>query len=297
MTRVWFLLAILLVSCVPPAAAQRSEAGSALFILSNLNGLEGAQRLEGIAYGTHSRQKLDVYLPTGTRAKSRGMVVFGYGGGYTDGNRDEYRFIGQVFASLGLVTIIYDYRLHPEVRFPTYLEDAALALRWSYDNAAKYGADKYAMILAGHSAGAHIAAMLATNPVHLEMVGLQPRSLSLVLCLAGGYDFWNAQTGFISPDIAQVMQGAAPQATQPLEFLSPFVPPMLLMHGTADQVLPIAQARTFATRAKSIGADVTLLEYGGDHASTVIDLSTVLRFRSNQYEDLIQQLKMRGFLD
>jgi acetyl esterase/lipase len=285
-----------LISCVPPAAFPRSEAGSALYILSNLSGLEGAQRLESIAYGTHPRQKLDLYIPTGSRAKSKGMVIFGYGGGFKDGNRDEYRFIGQLFASLGLVTVIYDYRLYPEVQFPTYLEDAALAVRWAYDRAAKYGADKYAMILAGHSAGAHIAAMLATNSVHLEMVGLQPRIFNLVLCLGGAYDFWNTQTGFISPDIAQVMQGASPQATQPLEFLTPFVLPMLLMHGINDQVLPITQARTFATKAKAIGADVTLLEYSGDHASTVIDLSTPLRFRSTQYDDLIHELKTRGFL-
>ena len=296
MSRVLFLLLLLLVSCVPSAAMPRTEAGSALYILSNLNGLDGAQRLEGMAYGAHPRQKLDVYLPTGSRAKSKGMVVFGYGGGYKDGNRDEYRFIGQVFASLGLMTVIYDYRLYPEVRFPTYLEDAALAVRWVFDNAAKYGADKYAMILAGHSAGAHIAALLATNPVHLEMVGLQPRIFNLVLCLGGGYDFWDAQTGFISPDIGEVMQGADPKATQPLEFLSAFVPPMLLMHGTADQVLPVNQARTFAARAKMIGADVTLLEYSTDHASTVIDLSLSLRFRSKQYDDLVAQLKARGFL-
>ena len=296
MPRVLILLLFVLISCVPPAATPRTEAGSALYILSNLNGSDGVQRLEGITYGSHTRQKLDLYLPTGSRAKSRGMVIFGYGGGYKDGNRDEYRFIGQVFASLGLVTIIYDYRLYPNVRFPTYLEDAALAVRWAYDNAAKYGADKYAMILAGHSAGAHIAAMLATNPVHLEMVGLQPRIFNLVLCLGGAYDFWNAQTGFISSDIGEVMQGASPQASQPLEFLTAFVPPMLLMHGIADQVLPINQARIFATRAKSIGADVTLREYTGDHASTVIDLSVPLRFRSSQYDDLVLQLKTRGFL-
>jgi acetyl esterase/lipase len=296
MPRVLILLLFVLVSCVPPAAIPRTEAGNALYILSNLNGLDGALRFEGITYGSLERQKLDLYLPTGSRAKSKGIVIFGYGGGFKDGNRDEYRFIGQVFASLGLVTVVYDYRLYPNVRFPTYLEDAALAVRWAYDNAAKYGADKYAMILAGHSAGAHIAALLATNPVHLEMVGLQPRIFNLVLCLGGAYDFWNAQTGFISTDISEVMQGANPQATQPLEFLNPFVPPMLLMHGEADQVLPMNQARTFAARAKAINADVLLLEYLGDHASSVIDLSLPLRFRSRQYDDLILQLKARGFL-
>jgi acetyl esterase/lipase len=290
------LLCLLLVACVP-TNTPRSEAGSALYILSNTSGLEGTQRLEGIAYGAHPRQKLDVYVPTGTQAAAKGIVVFGYGGGYTDGNRDEYRFIGQVFASLGLVTVVYDYRLFPEVRFPTYLEDAALAVRWAYDHAGDYGADKYAMLLAGHSAGAHIAALLATNPKYLEAVQMQPRQLGLVLALGGGYQFWNAQTGFISPDIAQVMQGAAPLETQPIEFISPFSANMVLMHGSQDQVLPIGQARAFAARAKQVGADVTLLEYPGDHASTVIDLSTTLRFRSSQYNDLVKVLKARGFLD
>jgi acetyl esterase/lipase len=289
------LLCLLLVACVP-TTTPRTEAGSALYILSNTNGLEGARRLEGIAYGSHPRQKLDVYVPTGSRAASRGMVVFGYGGGYKDGNRDEYRFIGQVFAHLGLVTVVYDYRLFPEVRFPTYLEDAALAVRWTYDHAADYGADKYAMLLAGHSAGAHIAALLATNPKYLAAVEMQPRQLGLVLALGGGYQFWNAQTGFLSPDFAEVMQGAAPLETQPIEFISPFSASMVLMHGTQDQVLPPQQARAFAQKAKQVGADVVLLEYPGDHASTVIDLSTTLRFRSSQYADLVKVLEARGFL-
>jgi acetyl esterase/lipase len=288
------LLCLLLVACVP-TTTPRTEAGSALYILSNTNGLEGVRRLEGIAYGAHPRQKLDVYLPT-KQAASKGMVVFGYGGGYTDGNRDEYRFIGQVFASLGLVTVVYDYRLFPEVRFPTYLEDAALAVRWAYDHAGNYGADKYTMLLAGHSAGAHIAALLATNSKYLGAVQMQPRQLGLVLALGGGYQFWNAQTGFLSPDFAQVMQGADPVQTQPIEFISPFSANMVLMHGSQDQVLPIGQARAFALRAKQVGANVQLLEYPGDHASTVIDLSTTLRFRSSQYADLLNILEARGFL-
>jgi acetyl esterase/lipase len=293
-TRV-FLLCWLLVACVP-THIPRTEAGSALYILSNTSQLERAKRLEAISYGSHPRQKLDVYLPTGSRAASKGMVIFGYGGGYKDGNRDEYRFIGQVFANLGLVTVVYDYRLYPEVRFPTYLEDAALVVRWAYDHAADYGADKYALLLSGHSAGAHMAALLATNPKYLEQVNMQPRQLALVLCLGGGYQFWDAQTGFLSPDFAEVMQGAAPLETQPLEFLNPFVPSMVLMHGTNDQVLPIGQARAFAQKALAVGADVKLLEYPGDHASTVIDLSTTLRFRSSQYLDLVRVLQARGFL-
>ncbi len=294
MARVWLFLCVCLIGCVP-TNIPRSEAGSALYLLSNLSGLEGITRVSR-SYGLHPRQVLDIYTPNQASSTTRGAIIFGYGGGYKDGNRDEYRFIGETFSSLGFVTIIYDYRLYPEVQFPTYLEDAASVMRWVFDHAAEYRLNLERLILAGHSAGAHIAAMLATNPTYLERVNLKPRAIALVVCLAGGYDFWNEQTGFISADIAAVMQGAPPAATQPIRFLTGAEPPMLLMHGQADTILPIAQARVFAQRAKRLGMDITMFEYSGDHASTVIDLAAPLRFRSSQYRDFIKFLQTKGLL-
>ncbi len=161
---------VIALSACAPFDSRRSEAGNWLAVLSNVTPLGDTQYLPGNAYGPNPRQQLDVYIPraaaTQPATKPRPVVVFGYGGGLSDGNRDEYRFVGEAFASLGFVTVVYDYRLFPEVSFPTYLQDAVLALRWSRDNASRVGGDAKRLILAGHSAGAFIAAMLAVNPVY-----------------------------------------------------------------------------------------------------------------------------------
>ena len=273
-------------------------------MLSNVTPLGDTQYLPGNAYGANPRQKLDVYIPrvaaTQPAAQPRPVVVFGYGGGLTDGNRDEYRFVGEAFASLGFVTVVYDYRLHPEVSFPTYLQDAALALRWARDNASRFGGDAKRLVLAGHSAGAFIAAMLAVNPTYLNQVGMEPRDLALVLCLSGAYDFYNPSQlmhdGFISDDIARVMRPATFE-TQPIRFISGEEPPFLIVHGRQDSVLPVEQARGFVQRLRTTGQAVTYLEYDLDHASTVTTLAQPLRELSPLYSDLKRALQSRGLLE
>ena len=117
---------VLLLSAYVPFDSRRSEAGNWLSVLSNVTPLDDIQHLLGYAYGSNPRQKLDVYIPRAAASQPHPVVVFGYGGVLTDGNRDEYRFVGEAFASLGFVTVVYDYRLYPEVSFPTYSQDAAL---------------------------------------------------------------------------------------------------------------------------------------------------------------------------
>ena len=303
MTRSLPLLALLLLAFVAcaPFDPRRSEAGNWLTVLSNVTPLGDTQFLPNHAYGSDPRQQLDVYVPrAASAAQPRPVVVFGYGGGLSDGNRDEYRFVGEAFASLGFVTVIYDYRLYPEVSFPTYLQDAALALRWARDNTPQYGGDPKRLILAGHSAGALIAAMLAVNPTYLNQVGMQPSDLSLVLCLSGAYDFYDPEqtlhSGFISDDIARVMLPATLE-TQPIRFVTGFEPPLLIVHGRQDSVLPVEQARGFVKTLRTRGSRVTYLEYDLDHASTVTTLAQPLRKLSSVYDDLKRELQSRGFLE
>ncbi|MFZ4532160.1 MAG: alpha/beta hydrolase, partial [Alsobacter sp.] len=81
----------------------------------------GADRVaEGIAYGAHPRQRLDIYSSSGAAAGRRPapVVIFVYGGSWTGGRRAEYAFVGRALASRGIVTAVVDYRLVPEVRFP-----------------------------------------------------------------------------------------------------------------------------------------------------------------------------------
>ena len=299
MLRVLLLTSALVtvLSACAPFDPRRSEAGNWLAVLSNVTPLNGIQHLPGFAYGSNPRQKLDVYIPRAAASQPRPLVVFGYGGGLTDGNRNEYRFVGEAFASLGFVTVIYDYRLYPEVSFPTYLQDAALALRWARDNAPRYGGDAKRLILAGHSAGAFIAAMLAVNPAYLSQVGMKPQELSLVLCLSGAYDFYDSvRQEFISEDIARVMRPETFE-TQPIRFVSGREPPFVVVHGRQDGVLPVEQARGFAQRLRTFGQAVTYLEYDLDHASTVTTLAQPLRGLSPLYSDLKRELQSRGFLE
>ncbi len=100
-----------------------------------------------IAYGPLQRQKLDFYKPEMPRPDGK-TVVFFYGGNWDSGTKSDYRFVAQALASRGIAAIVADYRLYPEVRFPTFIEDGAMAVRWAADT---IGTDR--LFLMGHSAG------------------------------------------------------------------------------------------------------------------------------------------------
>ncbi len=140
------------------------------------------------AYGPAERQRMDVYRPVGT-APGAPMAVFFYGGSWSSGERADYKFVGEALASRGIVTVVADYRLSPEVRYPVFLQDCALAVRWARDNAQRLGASPSRLFVTGHSAGAYNAAMLALDARWLSEVAMQPGELAGWAGLAGPYDF------------------------------------------------------------------------------------------------------------
>jgi acetyl esterase/lipase len=136
-----------------------------------------------LAYGSAERQRADVYLPEPAVAGAP-IAVFFYGGSWSSGSRADYRFVGEALASRGIVTVVADYRLSPEVRYPVFLEDCALAVRWAGAQAAALGASRERLFIVGHSAGAYNAAMLALDP---RWLGREP--IAGWAGLAGPYDF------------------------------------------------------------------------------------------------------------
>ena len=140
------------------------------------------------AYGSAGRQRMDVYLPVNAEPGAP-MAVFFYGGSWSSGERADYKFVGEALASRGVVTVIADYRLSPEVRYPVFLQDCALAVRWARDNAQRLGASPDRLFVTGHSAGAYNAAMLALDARWLAEVAMQPAELAGWAGLAGPYDF------------------------------------------------------------------------------------------------------------
>jgi len=106
-----------------------------------------------IDYGSEERQQLDLYH-AGDSTIARPVVVFLHGGAWMQGSKDQYLFVGEALVSKGFVAVIPNYRLFPDVKFPTFVEDNALALKWVYNNIQRFGGDPNDVYIMGHSAGA-----------------------------------------------------------------------------------------------------------------------------------------------
>jgi acetyl esterase/lipase len=211
--------------------------------------LQPHRLLSDIAYGDQPRHRLDVYLPR-RGVKPCPVVVFLYGGTWSSGDRGVYRFLGAALAARGLLAVIPDYRVYPSVRYPAFVEDAAGAVRWSRDNAARFDADSDRIFVMGHSAGAHIAAMLAFEPGWLSAAGVP--GLSGMIGLAGPYDFE------IDSDLLRGVFGGEEnrRLSQPLAHVTADGPPALLATGEADTTVAPRHTRALAAAIRAAGGEV-----------------------------------------
>lgn len=236
-----------------------------------------------IAYGSHPRQQLDVYRP-GKGAGAAPVVVFFYGGAWREGNRGDYLFVGEALAAHGFVAVLADYRLYPEVRFPGFVADGAAAVAWARRHAAEFGGDPRQLFVMGHSAGAHIALMLATDARHLDAVGMTPQDLAGAIGLAGPYDF----LPFKSERTAEVFDPPAhwPQS-QPINFASGREPPLLLLAGEDDDIVSPGNSTRLAARVGELGGKVEVIRYPGTgHRGILAALAAPLRNRYRVLDDI-----------
>jgi len=229
-----------------------------------------------ISYGSTARARLEVYQPVDPNNSSP-VVVFFYGGNWDSGDRRDYRFVGEALASKGIVAVLPDYRLYPEVRYPDFLSDCAQAVRWTIDHIGKYGGDARRLILMGHSAGAYNAAMLALNAQYLRDAGVDSERIAGFVGLAGPYDFLPPRGAitravFGYPDI--------PVTTQPIHFASIGAPRGLILSGARDDVVDPGNSRRLVARLRHAGAPVHEIEYPAlDHHTLVGALAAPLRSR------------------
>ncbi|NUS99492.1 MAG: alpha/beta hydrolase [Sphingomonas sp.] len=242
---------------------------------SRIGGDPARLALRGAAYGGHPRQKLDVWAPPRPASQKLPVVIFFYGGGWVSGDRSDYGFAGRAFASRGFVAVVPDYRLVPEVRFPSFMEDGALAVKWVRDHIADYGGDPARITLAGHSAGSYVAAMLALDRHYLRDAGVEPTVVRAAALMSGPYDFYP-----FTEQRGRDALGAwpRPQETQPIHFARSDAPPMLLMHGTADDVVQPRNSEALAGRLRQLRAPVSLRLYAGkSHVDTIKSLAPLFR--------------------
>ena len=236
-----------------------------------------------VAYGSDPRQKLDIYAPAEATGEFRPLLVFFHGGGWYKGNRESYGFAGRAYAAQGFVVAVPSYRLVPDHIFPDFLEDGAAAVAKARSLAARYGADPDRIVLAGHSAGAHIAAMIALDPEYLAASGVPMTAIKGVAGLSGPYNFLPLDK---ESSINAMGKARPAEITQPIHYVSATSPPMLLITGSADTTVKPHNAYDLAKALKAAGRDGEVKDYPGlDHEDIIMALSRPFRSKGRILSD------------
>lgn len=240
----------------------------------------------GVSYGPNPRHKADLFAPRRVAAQRLPVVIFYYGGSWSTGDRGGYEFVGRALAALGYLVVLPDYRLLPEVEYPDFLADCALALKWTAGNAEAYGGMSDRIIVSGHSAGAYNAAMLLFD------AGLTVSSLRDAIVgfagLSGPYDF----LPFDGP-ISQRVFGAVPdaEATQPINHVRADLPPIWLATGGKDGLVLPKNSVNLVAAVTRVGGNAELARYERlGHAGTLLSLAWPLRWRAPVFRDLARFL-------
>jgi len=242
-------------------------------------GARGSATQANVAYGSESEQRLDLYWPSGSAAGP--LLLFVHGGGWSGGDKAEFAWLGQQLANEGVVVALVNYRLSPKVKHPAHAEDVAQAVAWLYRHAAEYGGDPERLYLAGHSAGAHLASLVALDPRYLAAQGLDTGIVRGVAGIAGAaYDL---DARYAATPMASLLVPAFgsdvaewPKAA-PLRYVKPGAPPFLLVHGLNDTSAPAAGAQAFATALRRDGVPTELrLLPGMDHMSVLAGSAAAL---------------------
>lgn len=253
---------------------------SGLSLLNAVTSDRGYDAAANIAYAVGEGRRLDIYAPRNLDQRAP-VVVFFYGGRWSEGSKDEYKFVGEALSSRGIVAVVADFRKYPEVRMAGFMDDAAKAVNWVHSNIGSYGGDPQKMFVMGHSSGAHMAALLALDRRYLDSAGMR-QPLAGFIGLAGAYDFLPIR----APDLEEIF---GPEArypmSQPVNFARSDAPPALLVHSKDDATTSIRNANNLAKALRDKGAPVTTVFYEGircspgvsSHACTVAVLARPFR--------------------
>ncbi|WP_308315667.1 alpha/beta hydrolase [Streptomyces sp. ISL-100] len=237
--------------------------------------------LRGAVYSTPGNTRpleLDLWLPEQPPGRLP-VIVCIHGGAWRTGTRTDMgpRMRGwrpgpfARLAQAGFAVASLDYRLSGEALYPAQLDDVTAGLAWLNARAAELGLDTRRIVTWGESAGAHLAALLAlTAPVSGCVAWYGPTNLTTLPAQAppGAYDPADPRTPealLIGAAIADAPDRA--RAASPVAHVTADAPPFLILHGTEDAAIPLAQGEELAAALRDAGADVDFQPVpGADHA-------------------------------
>lgn len=267
-------------SVISPFAARPLMSLSLVGLLNTLSPRPGASRrlATALPYGPAGKHRLDLYAPKAPGPHP--AIVFFYGGAWSEiGDRRDFGFAARALAGLGYLVAVPDYRVLPEIAYPAFLDDCALAVHWSIKHLDRYGGDPSRLSLVGHSAGAYNAVMLALD----QRYGLH-RRLRAVAGLSGPYDFYP-----FTEQIGRRTFGDVPDpaSTQPISYVTSDAPPMFLAHGNLDRLVGPMNAESLSRRLHAAGVEAEVHHYPRlGHAGPVMELGSLISGRSTLLADL-----------
>ena len=257
---------------------------SPVTILNALADSKSEPAIIGIAYGSDPRQKLDIYVPA-NRSGAVPVALFFFGGSWNRGDRSDYKFVGEALASRGILAVIADYRLYPQVRYPEFLEDSARAAAWTIAHAQEHGGDPKRLYIMGHSAGGYNAAMLALDPRWMANAGSTSKAFAGFIGLAGPYDFLPIE----NPDVKPVFFFPdSPPDSQPILHAGAGAPRSFLAAPDSDSLVnPERNTHQLADKLAAAGVQVTYKRYSRvNHASLIGAMGRPLRWLAPVLDDV-----------
>ena len=220
-----------------------------------------------VAFHPQMTPRLDVYSPpSGT---GHPVLFFVHGGSWKDYDKELFAPVAMKLLPEEMVVVIPDYTLHPDAAYEQMAGEVAAALSWTLERINEYGGDPARVIVAGHSAGAHLAGLAVMDPRFLAVYGHSQAEICGFVGMSGvydvqaEYDYWLAQGSF--PRVIVEVMGGEDNFRQasPIHHLRPGLPPVLLIHGENDETVPLSIATGFHAALQSVGVATELEVYPG----------------------------------
>ncbi len=223
-----------------------------------------------VAYGEGPRQRYDVYRALDSLGRPRTtpapVVIFVHGGSWESGDKRGYAWVGEALAQLGFVAVLPNYRLMPGTRFPAFVDDVARAVAHARARVIEWGGDTTRVVLMGHSAGAHLAALVAYDARYLATQGTTPAILGGFVGLSGPYDFV-----FDTKLLRRTFAGPPEREYDalPVHFVTPRSLRTLLVMGEDDRTVNPRNTRRLAAALRTAGVPVEEVWVPGTHGVSV----------------------------
>jgi acetyl esterase/lipase len=273
------------------------------FIIVLLNGFLlvncGSKKNTDISYlnstekNTTKPPQLNVFVPRKSSATQVPVIIFVHGGNWNSGRKGTYDLLGRNFASKGVITVIPDYTLSPEVSYDDMARQIVSVIQWTKKNISQYNGNPNSIYITGHSAGGHLGALAVMNPKY----GIDSGTIAgIILNDAAGLDMKNYLEGNPPTEKDDYLATWTSNPEQwkdasPIYFLNKNTPPFLIYVGDKTyNSIKIANSR-FVTALQPFQPDVTPIRLNKKHVPMVLQYFSPW---SNRFDEIIAFMKLHN---